>query len=516
MNSLFENLAINSSINNQDIVISDNKYKVKIVLFNSSNKIAKINYSAVKELKITDDVTMFGAQGYLIFDNTLDALESFQSVGRGADGSTQNIFTPYQFRNDGRDYLYVRFEPHLVSDELNIRNNPKTLPLPVLDYIFCIYDMEDIIFEDKTVKHKKLYFQDYMFSMLTEKNASFSTGKIKKGISNGDRSLYTGEAIAELLTSVSNYYNVPCNFADWDRGAGKIFYSSPANYKAIDDLYYLLDYHVSDSSNEYAPAILQRKAYKWSLTPLSKIFQQSYVKGLPGQGDIGGVRLRENFILGKQNAGDDGILDTKARNPSFAPFAVKLTDYPLIENFQVSNMSATDMSNSIVSHMVHNYNFSDKQFNVDVENNNITKSTAVYNKLFVQTQKGGVGAQPSTNITLNQTRSTQQSILNNYNPHPDPLVRLNSGRNRFLMSSVFLNTCISFRARGNVIRSAGNFITVSRYDSQAASEFDNKMLGSYFVTKIEHVFTTGSYTNNIVAIKTYNYDKSPGTNNLAL
>ena len=273
---------------------------------------------------------------------------------------------------------------------------------------------------------------------------------------------------------------------------------------------------MSSSSTEYSPVLLRKQDETWSLTPLSKIFQQSYYKGLPGQGDVGGIRLRENFILGKQNAGDDGILNTKARNPSFAPFAAKLTDYPLIENFQVSNMAATDMNNSIISHMVHSYNFSDKQFNIDIENNNITKSTGVYNKLFVQTQKGNIGGLPSTNITLNQTRLNQQNILHKFNPHPDPLVRLNSGRNRFLMSSVFLNTSISFRARGNVVRDAGNFITVNRYDSQTASEFDNKMLGTYFVTKIEHVFSVGDYTNNIVAVKTYNYDKSSGTKGLTI
>lgn len=512
MNSLYENLVINSPVNNENVIISDNKYRVRVCLFNSSGKIAKINYSAIQELKIIDDVNSFYAEGYLTFDNSLDALESFQSAGYGIDGTVQNTFIPFQFRNDGRDFLYINFEPQLQADDLNVLNNPKNLPQPGLTYIFAIYDMEDIIFEDKTVKHKKLYFYDYMFQFLREKNAFFSTGKVKHGISNEDRSIYTGEAIQRLIADVSTYYNVPYNFGDWDKGAGKIFYSSPANYKAIDDLYYLLDYHVSEAGNEYSPVILRKQDETWSLTPISKIFQQSYFKGLPGQGDLGGIRLRENFILGKQNAGEEGILNTKSRNPTFSPFAARLTDYPLIENFQVSNMAATDASNSIISHMVHSYNFSNKQFTIDIENNNIEKNTSVYNKLFVQTQKGNVGSLPSSNISLNQTRIKQQNIINKYNPHPDPNVRLNSGRNRFLMSGIFLNTTISFRARGNVVRDAGNFITINRYDSQTPSEFDNKMLGTYFVTKVEHVFKNGTYNNNMVAVKTYNYDKSSNIN----
>jgi hypothetical protein len=105
---------------------------------------------------------------------------------------------------------------------------------------------------------------------------------------------------------------------------------------------------------------------------------------------------------------------------------------------------------------------------------------------------------------MNQTRLTNKSVNHVYNISDNEYQRLNSGRNKFLLSGLFLNTALSFRARGNTARQPGMFITVNRADSQSDNSFDTKLLGIYFVIKVEHFFYKGSYYNNMICIKTYN------------
>jgi hypothetical protein len=507
MHPVLQNLGFNS-FDDDIVTISDNKYRFNVILLNTNGNFAKINYSAIVDFKMTDRITSFYTDGYIIFNNQLDALESFDSIGSNTDGEINKSFKPYTFRGDGRDLLLVQIEPFIDRDDTGTLNNPKTKnPDLSINYLFSVYDSEDLIYEDKTIKQKKLFLYDYTYQLLKEKNSYFSTGRYSKGVGDGERSIYTGDAIKKLLEEVYKEYNLTLQTGDWDQGGTKIFYSSPSHYKAIDDLQYLLDNHVSDSANQNSPAILMKHNEVWSLIPITQLFKNAYYRGNNSFGDLGGPGIIENFILGKQQTDSGAASDQPKRTPS-SIFSYDLTDYSLIDNFQISNPASVDVTNNLVSHMVHNYDANKKMFSIDITENNINKNIETYKKNFVNTLKGSKGLNPTSNLSLNQTRLQQKNIINKYNPNTDPISRLNSGRNRFLLSSIFLNTTISFRCRGNVVRNPGKFITISRSDSQTNNEFDNKSLGMYMITTIEHVFGTGTYFNNIVAVKTYNFNKS--------
>jgi hypothetical protein len=72
-----------------------------------------------------------------------------------------------------------------------------------------------------------------------------------------------------------------------------------------------------------------------------------------------------------------------------------------------------------------------------------------------------------------------------------------------MLNSIFNNTTIAFKTRGSILREAGKFFTLERRDFANNSAFDNKMLGTYFITKVDHVFKNGQYYNYIVGVKTY-------------
>jgi len=497
INSIIKNLGIDNE-DSSIVTITDNRYKFNVTLFNTNGDMVRINFSAISDFRIVERMTSFYAEGHIVFNNDLNALEGLNSLGNSLDGTTSNNFNSFNFRGDGRDFILVSIQPS-IENEL-----PNKVTELSLNYVFSIYDYEELVYENNS-KMKKLYFHDYSYFMLKEKNSFFSTGKFSKGVGNEERSMYTGDAIKKLLETTLTDYNLKFKEGRWDKGGSKIFYSSPAQYKAIDDLYYLLDNHVSDASNQYAPSLLLKDRDKWSLIPITEFFKNGYL----GESNVGGPLLTEQFIIGRMTAGSPSL--EKTRRSPISPFSLDMPDYVTVDNFQFIDPSPTDVVNNFTSHIVHGYDANKKTFSVDITENNIEKNLQVYKQSFVRSQKGSLNSSPTMNIPVNQTFMDKKVVVNKFNPNRDPNARLNSGRNRFLLSSLFLNSSISFKCRGNVARSPGRFFTISRGDNYPDNKFDNKSLGMYLTTAVEHVFASGTYYNNIIGIKTYTHDKSNNT-----
>ena len=77
-------------------------------------------------------------------------------------------------------------------------------------------------------------------------------------------------------------------------------YTSPAEYKAIDDLVYVMDRHVSTSDYEYQPCIfrLERFTERWELLPITELFARSKTGTGPGP------LQTEHFLLSNDSEPD--------------------------------------------------------------------------------------------------------------------------------------------------------------------------------------------------------------------
>ena len=516
MNPIIQNLTFSSQ--GEQITLGDNTYNFHIQLLNADGQSVVIKFASVIELNITDTITSFAQEGYLIINNNLDAIESVQSISTDVRGRPQQAFQPFQFRGDGRDFLLVSIQPATNvnnDDPVQMSKNDEQS----FNMLFTIYNSEDIIFEEKDIKLKKLYLCDYTVQVLNEKNAYFSTSKItqEKGNSNTQRSVKTGIAILRLLADVfSQDFNIKQTFStEWDVGEESVFYSSPANSKAIDDLTNLLSVHVSSKDNDNCPSLLRKSRNNvWTLTPITTMFKQAYYKGNSSFGDIGGTRLVENFILNRPNTGQADPLNLTNRNPQASYFANNFPDYSFIENFESANNSATSSTYGYVTHAVHNYNIADKTFSVDLENNNISSVFKKYKKNFVQSQKGIIGSSPSRNIILNKTKTENKAAVKLFSPYTNQVIRLNAGQNQILLNAIFNNTAVSFTTRGSIFREAGKFFTIERKDAGSDSSFDNKIMGTYLFSKVEHIFKNGQYYNTIVGVKTYVTDKTDNSDDI--
>ena len=56
------------------------------------------------------------------------------------------------------------------------------------------------------------------------------------------------------------------------------------------------------------------------------------------------------------------------------------------------------------------------------------------------------------------------------------------------------------------LQKAGNFFTLDRSENYVENNFDDKLLGIYFIVEVKHIFNEdNTYNNQIFAVKTYNF-----------
>ena len=67
---------------------------------------------------------------------------------------------------------------------------------------------------------------------------------------------------------------------------------------------------------------------------------------------------------------------------------------------------------------------------------------------------------------------------------------------------------IEFDVRGETSRRAGVWITLDRKNNYKDNEYEMKILGQYYVTKVIHrISSDGAYSNKILGVKPYFYKK---------
>jgi len=299
--------------------INDNVFIFNIFLNNGKSKIG-LKFSAIEELNIVDDLRYFFTYGTMTINYNNDVLESFESIG-GELGGSKKDSEPYQFRGDGRDILEIEIMPQLKEQKcLEVYANESERRKYCIKHTCIIYKYEDLS-AGKGEKKRKLYFWERDYQLLREVNINYSTcdsnknkvssikgtagTNISVSKSNTDCSIFTGDAIEGVLKSaLATTAKSRFSKGAWDKGGSKIFYSSSGVNKALDDLNYVLSYHISDSTNKFLPCILKKERYtgKYNLTPLNKFYSSSLSIGGLGGFLTSGPQVIEDFLIGKMEA----------------------------------------------------------------------------------------------------------------------------------------------------------------------------------------------------------------------
>ena len=499
----------------------DRRFKFGVYLVNQDSRAVKIRKGNISELVIVDDLTDWFHHGHITFTNPDDLLERVQSqlLNEGADLDDTVVTVPYRFRGDARDMIYIHMEPHIAPDD-----QPSTSMNNIVHtfkFLFTVYAMEDILDErGKRYKKQKLYFHDYRLQMLREKTLYYSTAKNlnilgdrdtkQRSISqynNTHREKTTGEIIQDILTASLLTTDTKNLFSkQWEFGSSKMFYTSPSENKAIDDLNYVLDKHVSSLESANQPCILkiQRLTERFELLPISKYFERATAERGPG------VYQDEHFLLSFENeAINDNIppeRKTFGKNDRHIAINHHYPDISIIDDYIFSEINGVDCQEVLNSVITHRYNESDKEFGVDLSSGNISTIHNDFQSLFIKKTYGGEKGSGYTSWLTDSTREQNLNISITSSWSPDKINSLSMGRNKKLLAAFLLGNTIEFTSRGNSSRRSGVWIAIDRENNYIDSEYEEKVLGQYFVTRVTHRITeSGEYENKIIGVKPYTY-----------
>jgi len=529
------------------VQIGDNNYIFDVYLHNGETKMG-LTYASIEELKIVDDLRYFFSYGYLVFNDSQDVIESFN----GIDGASK--VKPYNFRGDGRDYLQVEIMPQMKQDDTFVNSvSEQDREEFCLKYTFSIYKIEEEMTEDRGVKYKRLYFWDVDYQLLNEIDSHFSSSEvpIKDTVSGGttepqkqstttlsdkttaEKKLkntdsfqrYTGDIIKSLLDKCLNKITTAGFKAssEWDKGGSLLEYHTNAGYKAIDDLQYLIEYHVSEKGYDYVPCILKKTRYteEYTFIPITVYLQNSMFKGSGGGlgaiasglaslvGLGGGRSLSEDFYLSKQDTAGSGLGSLLNFGSKNSPNSFNAVNYNIIENYSFLKADADIVQKDISTHFVHSYD-PNGFFTCSIKSNNFKSSTNSIFKDNVKNLSDSPNSQMYDILPKNQLREDNKNVQHVYQSGlgtGQQFQKLNSGRNKALIASVFKNTAIYFRVKGLTRRKSGTFFNVNRTDNQLSNEHDKNLLGKYFTTMVIHEFKKGMYYNHIYGTKSSSSEK---------
>lgn len=497
--------------------INDNIFIFNLFLNNGTSRVG-LKFSAINELNIIDDLRYFFVYGTLKINYNNDTLESFESVGGGLAGGNKNA-EPYVFRGDGRDLLEIEIMPQLKEQKcLEVYANENEKRQYCIKHLCSIYKYEDET-SGTGEKTRKFYFWDRDYQILREVNLNYSTAdkfknkksflslgseKIDVARSNTEASLYTGEAIEGILKSAL-VDNAKLKFTKgtWDRGGSKIFYSSSGQNKAVDDLDYVLSYHMSDTTNYSLPCILKKERYtdRYNLTPINKFYKSQAIS-------LGSIinpssNSIDDFLIGKldPDTGGNGTLPKKFNLKQIIP-----TDYNIITDYTFQKIDANELQDFMSTQVVH---VTDPRgfFNSGLKDNSYLTIDQLYNKVFVGSNTG-TNSGAASNLPTNRIRKENKNVTHNYIPYAvDEKQSKCFGVNRSLINLFFKNTSIQFKVRGNTIRQTGKFFTINRNDSNYSKSYDDTILGKYLITYVSHEFKKGTYETTLLGIKPYSAEK---------
>jgi len=513
----------------------DVQYKYYVYLYNGNGQVLGLTNEAIELLNIRDNIHELAATGTCIIRNDDDAIErsnyNLQNdqqenyFARQPKNGSGTYIDEFFFRNDCRDFLLVYIQPEL-KDLVNGEEIDKIKPLSTLVYSFAIIENEDTVSQnDDNIKFKKLTLVDTDLEILREKNLFFSSAKIVSSnegtdIAHSDddsRGAYTGDILKNIIIQGldvggsgerTEQNGSVIDYDLFDLGTSTLFYSSPGEFNVLDDINYVSKRHTS-SAPPHDPCLLRKDRYsqKYTLISYKDYFQNAIFQN--ELGSSGGALHNETIFLGSESITSD--TNVKKRAPNMPFNNLTFGEYSMVNNYDFFNMSGIDTQTKLITTAVHSYQTNDKQFQIDLSNNNISSTMDMYYNFFVKGDNEYPlfvsGKEIFTNTFLNQFRKNNLNYKNIFSINDtEPDQRLGLGRNEILKNMIFLNNAIELKLKGLTFRSSGKFFSFERKAGVNESKYDDKVFGTYFAVQVDHNFSKGTYTNNMIGVKTYLFD----------
>ena len=514
-----------------------------------------INPAAVLGMAISDTVTDWVAEGsisfmYLPEGSKLGKLTGQDAKIKQAASENAEVLDQYRFRGDGYDMLYFRLTPK--SKPKNAEDDALTVdakdPKWTLCYMFSVYDVEDIV-DIPTLKGPlstymkciRMKFRDIRYHMLRSANIEYSTADPKDrsvGTSNfqsnlsNQGTLKTGEAILDIMNFVlakeenGGFPEFEQHILDttnkdgvteWEKGASEIFYTSPAQSSAYDDIMYLYSHHTSEKTlmgieetNDLSLFHTNRNKnfsypQKICLTPLSDFFQKAT------EGDKPGILQKEHFFVTSHTneEGPTTIYRAPFGGNDMTDRDLKTFKYGQIISYSFVDMSPEMNNEAFRTKPVYSVDIGKRVFNIQFQNNDVKSARKAITENYI---KGLYTETQSESLFLPTIHKTKQSLnvfptfsLNGEDNKEGRTLRQKNGIHNLLYTGLFQNACVSFKTYGLTLRESGTFIAIDKAGGCDDNDYNNKLYGQWFVVKVDHLFEGGIYLNVIYAVKLHRF-----------
>ena len=415
-----------------------------------------------------------------------------------------------------------------------------------LSYLFSIYEIEDVNDVPQLEGHAatylkclKLKFHDVRYQILKTTNLEYSTAMPKditltpiydSGLANGTQGvLYTGDAMRDIfnaaLTNPNNGGSSEFELLgglSWDKGSSQLFYTSPAEYSALDDINYLYSSHVSSlplagvedlkindlcllhTERSSSPGLIE----KIVLTSITDMFKGAG-KGKNEPGEL----QKEHFFVTSHTSQES---EEEVLNGFRAPMSNGDDDSVDIKTFkygQIISYSFVDMSPTINSHVfrsapVYSVDIGKRQFNIQFKGNDVlTARKTISNSYISNLYKKDAGDVEELFLTTIHKSKKNLNMFPTFSLNGDnEIVRQKKGILDLIYTGLFQNACICFKTYGLTLRESGTFIGIDKTEGCANNDYNNKLYGQWFVVKVDHLFEAGAYMNVIYAVKLHRYD----------
>lgn len=501
--------------NANEIVLNNQTYQVDIFIQNSEN-IFPIPVQAVISLSVTENIYSVFPTIQLIVDNTGNFLEN--TVRDATTVLRERIFTQvFNFDKDGSETFYISLKP-------TFNNSPRSKNTESIDQntigdnglsrmgfqgLYYIYDEDEYIEGKATTKQKVFYLRDVREQQLYNSNIEWSTSDVVRSTtgfnyrlsqaSNSLRKAKSGDAIKHLLSQALDAPELKVD-SDWDSGHTPIFYTSPSQSTAYDDLEYLLDRHVSADTLDNCILKLERSG-RFSLRSLNAYYKLGYVpNGLAPfitdifATDTGAFSVSE----------DPDVKGVKLPGHGIPEGIIKM--FETLTNFSLLHVGNDYSNNNLISSAVHSYDTESKQFGIEMKHHSIEDVVNKHQELYSNLMPGLEQSSKAVSILpVNDNKKFNRLINHKMGPPGTFDERLPVGGNRTLQHSIDLAPAINFEVPGSGHRTTGRFILFSLNNADKDSPMTRLLVGEWFTTQINHafIFSQNAYVNNITCVKSH-------------
>ena len=476
------------------------RYYINVQLHNTASNIG-IPPSSIVSLSFTESIYSIFPSIELVIDTSSNIIDNMVQ-GINDDLRQRVFYDAFNFNSDGRETFLITMAPIGENNTIVTDVDQK--------YLICgwyyIYDEEEVLLGSGTSKQKTFFLRDIREQKLLESNIQWSSADVVRGnskfnynlthLGNSKREAKTGTSIRHLLNRTLDG-NVSLD-TSWDDGETSVFYCSPSQSSAYDDLEYMLDRHVSAGTQDNCILKAERNG-QFSLLGVDKYFELGFVEG-----DISPLICdiftgeSGNFNMSNDPDVVGNVFPGHGLNES------ELLKFDGLDSFNLLHTANTDRNNELVSTAVHSYDTTNKQFNIECDKHHISSVQSKSQELYADKMPGLRGNKKASAIVPVNIEKYDNVIHNHaVGPSGETSKRLYAGINQTLKKSLYFSPSVNFETPGSSHRTTCRFILLTLRNADKDAPLTKLIVGEWFTSKINHsfVFAANAYVNNITCIK---------------